>query len=99
MELAHLPYKKATYEDYVGLRGLEKHGKKKWRRYVAEVVGLLVAALAPDEVVLGGGNAKLLKDLPPHCRLGENANAFVGGFRMWDAPHAKSAKGRSRRAD
>jgi len=86
MELAHLPFKKATYEDYVGLRGLKKHGKKKWRRYVAEVVGLLAAALEPDEVVLGGGNAKLLKELPPHCRVAENANAFVGGFRMWEEP-------------
>jgi len=86
LELGHLPFKKATYEDYVGLRGLKKHGKKKWRRYVAEVVGLLAAALEPDEVVLGGGNAKLLKDLPPHCRVAENANAFLGGFRMWQKP-------------
>jgi polyphosphate glucokinase len=83
MELGHLPFRKATYEDYVGLRGLEKHGKKKWRRYVAEVIGLLTAALEPDEVVLGGGNAKLLKEVPPHCRVADNANAFVGGFRMW----------------
>lgn len=86
LELGHLPFKKATYEDYVGIRGLKKHGKKKWRRYVAEVVGLLAAALEPDEVVLGGGNAKLLKDLPPHCRVAENAKAFVGGFRMWEEP-------------
>src|SRR5580765_4800334 len=83
MELGHLPFRKATYEDYVGLRGLEKHGKKKWRRYVAEVIGLLTAALEPDEVVLGGGNAKSLKEVPPHCRVADNANAFVGGFRMW----------------
>jgi polyphosphate glucokinase len=83
MELGHLPFRKATYEDYVGLRGLEKHRKKKWRRYVAEVIGLLAAALEPDEVVLGGGNAMLLKELPPHCRVADNANAFVGGFRMW----------------
>jgi polyphosphate glucokinase len=86
MELAHLPYKKETYEDYVGLRGLEKHGRKKWRRDVADVVNKLVAALEPDEVVLGGGNAKKLKALPPHCRAGANANAFVGGFRLWDRP-------------
>jgi polyphosphate glucokinase len=83
MELGHLPYKKATYEDYVGLRGLEKYGKKKWRDYVADVVQKLTAALEPDEVVLGGGNARLLKTLPEGCRLGDNANAFVGGLRMW----------------
>jgi polyphosphate glucokinase len=83
MELGHLPYKRATYEDYVGSRGLERHGKKKWRRHVADVIARLQAALEPDEVVLGGGNAKQLKELPPGCRLGENANAFVGGFRMW----------------
>jgi polyphosphate glucokinase len=83
MELGHLPFRKATYEDYVGRRGLEKHGKKKWRRYVAEVIDLLAAALEPDEVVLGGGNAKFLKKLPPRCRVADNANAFVGGFRMW----------------
>src|SRR5271155_4149436 len=84
MELGHLPYKKATYEDYVGLRGLDRLGKKKWRRHVAEVVAQLVAALEPDEVVLGGGNAKELKELPPKCRVGDNRNAFLGGFRLWE---------------
>jgi polyphosphate glucokinase len=84
MELAHLPYRKATFEDYVGRRGLKKRGKKKWRRHVADVVERLKAALEPDEVVLGGGNAKLLKDLPSDCRLGDNANAFAGGFRLWE---------------
>ena len=84
MELGHLPYKKATYEDYVGLRGLEKRGKKKWRKHVADVVEKLTQALEPDEVVLGGGNAKKLKELPPHCRLGDNFNAFLGGFRLWN---------------
>src|SRR5277367_6046638 len=83
MELGHLPYKKATYEDYVGIRGLEKYGKKKWRLYVADVVKLFVAALEPDEVVLGGGNVKKLKQLPPLCRAGDNNNAFLGGFRLW----------------
>ena len=83
MELAHLPYKKATYEDYVGVRGLEKHGKATWRKHVHDVVENLVAALGPEEVVLGGGNAKKLKELPPLCRLGDNENAFEGGFRMW----------------
>jgi polyphosphate glucokinase len=83
MELAHLPYKKATYEDYVGLRGLQKLGKKKWRQHVADVVARLAAALEPDDIVLGGGNAKKLRELPERCRMGENANAFVGGFRLW----------------
>jgi polyphosphate glucokinase len=83
MELAHLPYKKATYEDYVGIRGLKKHGKKKWRKHVADVVHLLVAALEPDDVVLGGGNVNKLKSLPRGCRVGDNANAFRGGFRLW----------------
>lgn len=83
MELAHLPYRKATYEDYVGVRALEAAGKKKWRKQVADVVARLAAAFRPDDVVLGGGNSRQLKDLPPGCRLGDNDNAFVGGFRMW----------------
>lgn len=83
MELAHLPYKKATYEYYVGIRGLKKHGKKRWRRHVVDVVKRLVAALEPDDVVLGGGNAKKFKKLPPDCRASDNANAFIGGFRLW----------------
>ena len=83
MELGHLPYKKGTYEDYVGLRGLDRLGKKRWRKEVFDVVDRLVAALEPDDVVLGGGNAKLLKTLPPRCRMGDNANAFKGGFLMW----------------
>jgi polyphosphate glucokinase len=83
MELGHLPYKKATYEDYVGLRGLERRGKKKWRQHVADVVERLTAALEPDDIVIGGGNAKKLDQLPPGCRTGDNANAFVGGFRLW----------------
>ena len=84
MELGHLPYKKGTYEDYVGIRGLKKRGKKKWRRTVADVVSRLVAALEPDDVVIGGGNAKKLKQLPKGCRMGNNANAFRGGFRLWE---------------
>jgi polyphosphate glucokinase len=89
MELGHLPYKKGTYEDYVGLRGLEKRGKKKWRKHVAEVVERLVAALEPDDVVVGGGNVKKLKELPAGCRAGDNANAFTGGFRLWEDSRAK----------
>jgi polyphosphate glucokinase len=84
MEIGHLPYKKGTYEDYVGLRGFEKRGIKKWRKDVVEVVARLTAALEPDEVVLGGGNTKKLKKLPPGCRAGDNANAFLGGFLLWE---------------
>jgi len=87
MELGHLPYKKGTYEDYVGHAGLERHGKKKWRRDVADVVTRLIAALEPDETVIGGGNVGKLAALPPHARAGDNANAFRGGFRLW--PEAK----------
>ena len=84
MELAHLEYKKGkTYEDYLGIRGLEKYGKKKWRREVFKVTELLKTALEADYVVLGGGNSKKLKALPPGSRLGSNDNAFVGGFRLW----------------
>jgi polyphosphate glucokinase len=88
MELAHLPYKKGTYEDYVGARALEEFGKKAWRKHVEDVVESLVAAFQPDDVVLGGGNANKLKVLPPLCRLGDNANAFKGGFRMWEDHHS-----------
>jgi polyphosphate glucokinase len=99
MELGHLPYKKGTYEDYVGLRGLEKYGKKKWRKHVAEVVALLIAALEPNDVVLGGGNVKKLKHLPKHCRAGNNANAFIGGFRLWaGAGSARMATEHKRRS-
>jgi len=85
MELAHLDYKHGkTYEDYLGLRGLEKLGKKKWRRHVAKITEKLKAALEADDVVLGGGNAKKLKKPPAGARLGDNNNAFAGGFRMWD---------------
>jgi len=83
MELAHLPYRKGVFEDYVGVRGLAKHGKRKWRRYVYDVVERLIAALQPDDVVLGGGNVKELKEMPPRCRAGDNTNAFLGGFRLW----------------
>ena len=83
LELGHLPYRKGTFEDYVGLRGLRKRGKKKWRRAVDDVVIRLVAAVQPDTVVIGGGNVKKLKTLPPGCRTGLNANAFRGGFRLW----------------
>ncbi|HYM24123.1 MAG TPA: ROK family protein [Vicinamibacterales bacterium] len=84
MELAHLPYKKGrTYEEYVGKTGLKRLGKRKWRRNVADVIERLKAALEVDDVVIGGGNAKLLKELPQGARIGTNANAFLGGYRIW----------------
>jgi len=84
MELGHLPYKNGrTYEDYVGLHGLKRLGKKRWRQHVLVVIEKLQAALEPDDVVIGGGNAKRLTELPIGCRLGDNANAFVGGFQLW----------------
>ena len=89
MELGHLPYKKGTYESYVGNHALAKKGKKKGRRHVADVVDRLIAALEPDEVVLGGGNAKELKEVPPKCRVGDNSNAFHGGFRLWEEANAQ----------
>jgi predicted NBD/HSP70 family sugar kinase len=95
MELAHLTYKKGkTYEDYLGLRGLKRLGKKKWRRQVARITEKLKTALEADYVVLGGGNIKKLKKLPPGTRLGNNQNAFLGGFRMWaaDSQTASSLK-------
>lgn len=85
LELAHLIFRHGkTYEDYLGRRGLERLGKKKWRRQVAKIVASLKAALEPDYIVIGGGNAKKLKELPPGARLGANSNAFLGGFRMWE---------------
>jgi polyphosphate glucokinase len=101
MELGHLPYKKATFEDYVGIRGMEKHGKKKWRRYVADVVERLIVALEPEDVVLGGGNVHKLKKLPRGCRAGDNINAFRGGFRLWEqaegATLSQSQQGKGRK--
>lgn len=100
MEVAHLPYKRGrTYEDYLGIRGLKRLGKKKWRRHVARVAEQLKDALEADYVVLGGGNAKLLKKLPPGCRLGDNATAFTGGFRLWDQPKEKAKWNQSRQPE
>jgi predicted NBD/HSP70 family sugar kinase len=91
LELAHLTYKKGlTFEDFVGIRGLAKYGKKKWRKYVHDIVKQLSHALATDYVVIGGGNARLLDRLPDGARLGENANAFRGGFRLWEDKEAAS---------
>ena len=91
MELAHLPYRKATFEDYVGEQALLRQGKRKWRDNVEDVVSILSAALLPDDIVLGGGNAVHIKTLPPKCRRGENSRAFPGGFRLWaEAPAKRS---------
>lgn len=85
MELAHLEYKHGkTYEDYLGLRGIERLGKKKWRKHVEKIVQILKDSLEADYVVLGGGNSKKLKTVPPGARLGANENAFKGGFRLWE---------------
>jgi len=83
MELGHLPFRKMTFEDYVGQRGRDRLGEKRWRKAVMETIAAFVAALEPDYVVLGGGNAKELGELPPICRLGANEDAFLGGFRLW----------------
>ena len=91
MELGHLPFRKATFEDYVGERGRQRLGKKKWRVAVAEMIAALKAALEPDYVVLGGGNAKRAGDLPADVRLGANDNAFVGALRLWVPPQADTA--------
>ena len=93
LELAHLPYKRGrTYEDYVGLRGLLRLGKKKWRQHVLRVVKQLRAAMQADYVVLGGGNARLMHKLPRSVRLGQNSDAFLGGCRLWQE-RAQSASG------
>ncbi len=85
LELAHLPYTEhETYEDVVGERGLERLGKRKWRAQVLEVVSLFMEAMQTDYVVLGGGNARHMTHPPNHVRIGTNANAFRGGFRLWD---------------
>jgi hypothetical protein len=91
LELAHLPYKHdRTYESFVGLRGLKRLGRKKWEKCVWDVVQRFKAALQVDEVVLGGGNAERLRALPPGSRRGENSRAFVGGFRLWEAPATRA---------
>lgn len=84
MELAHLPFKKRTFEDYLGERGRKEFGRKKWQELVFEAVEALTAALEPDSIVIGGGNATKLDALPPNATLGSNSNAFIGGFRAWE---------------
>ena len=84
LELGHLSIGKKTFEDEIGLRGLEKLGRKKWQKCVEAATERFVSALLLDDVVLGGGNAKKLTSLPMGCRMGDNANAFLGGFRLWE---------------
>ena len=84
LEIAHLPFRKATYEHYLGAAGLKRAGRKIWERRVQQIAEALREAMVCDSVVLGGGNAKLMRVLPPHTRLGANANAFAGGFRLWE---------------
>jgi polyphosphate glucokinase len=100
MELAHLSFKNETYEHYVGLRALRRLGRKKWQKHVEYATARMIQAVVPDDVVLGGGNAKKLKKLPKGCRLGNNAYAFIGGFRLWEnaSNRRPNVRGRSRRA-
>src|SRR3989449_492403 len=93
MELGHLPYRNGTFEEYVGLHGLQAHGLAQWRRDVEDVVSRLVAALEPEDVVLGGGNVHQLDTLPAGCRAGDNANAFLGGFRLWEKTKGRAMTG------
>ena len=97
LEIAHLPYRAGkTYEDFLGKRGLDRAGKKRWRRLVFEIVPRLREAFQVDEVVLGGGNSKLLRALPIGCRRGDNKNAFAGGFRLFPS-RTKAARSRPKR--
>jgi polyphosphate glucokinase len=84
LELGQMSYRRGIAEDYLGLRGLKRLGKKKWRKTVAAYVASLIPAFQLDDVVLGGGNVKQVKKLPAGCRKGDNANAFIGGFRLWE---------------
>jgi predicted NBD/HSP70 family sugar kinase len=94
LELAHLPYRKRrSFEDYLGERGLKRLGRKKWERHVAAVVEQMKGVFEVDYVVIGGGNARKLKELPEGARLGDNANAFAGGFRMWEKPSGRKKSG------
>lgn len=84
MELAHLPYRTGTYEDYVGIQGFKSLGINEWQEHVEFIVARLIEAIHPDDVVIGGGNVNNLEHLPAGCREGDNANAFIGGFRLWE---------------
>jgi polyphosphate glucokinase len=90
LELGQVPYRNGTYETHLGAGGLKRFGRKKWQRYVADGVGRIIAAFQPDDVVVGGGNVKKLKALPPRSQAGHNSFAFLGGFRLWE-PTAQQA--------
>jgi polyphosphate glucokinase len=94
-EIAHLPYKNRTYEDYVGIRALRRLGVRRWRKNVEEIITSFVSRIHVDDVVLGGGNVWKLKRLPKNCRAGDNANAFLGGFRLWEEASGKRAPARA----
>lgn len=99
LELAHLPYKKGlTYEDYIGCEGLEKRGKKRWRKSVLDIITRLQIALVCDYILLGGGNAKLMKKLPNHVILGANSNAIEGGLKLWEKPIPAARKAKNKPA-
>ena len=96
LEIAHLPYKKGrSYEEYWGKAGYERMGEEKWQKHVKKIIALLRDAFVASEVVLGGGNADLIDDLPEYVRLGSNANAFTGGFRVWEGCNGASGLGNS----
>jgi polyphosphate glucokinase len=84
LELGRIAYEKTRYDDHVGSQALRKYGHITWRKHVLFGIERFVDALLPDDVVLGGGNVRELDPLPPNCRWGDNANAFTGGFRMWE---------------
>jgi polyphosphate glucokinase len=92
-EIAHLPYKNRTYEDYVGIHGRKRLGRKTWRKHVQEIVASFVKRIHADDIVLGGGEVKKLKKLPKGCRAGDNANAFLGGFRLWEEASGEGKPG------
>jgi predicted NBD/HSP70 family sugar kinase len=93
LELGHLPFRKRTFEEYVSRSAREKRGRKRWKAAVFETVERLSAAIQPDYVVLGGGEAEELDELPPNCRRGANENAFVGGFRLWEPEWIRRTEG------
>lgn len=102
MELGQLAYKKGTFEDFLGVRGLKKFGRKKWEKFVAAVAERLLIAIHLDDLVVGGGNAKKLRYLPAGCRIGDNANALLGGYRMWEGaepPHPATPTIHNRKRD
>jgi predicted NBD/HSP70 family sugar kinase len=90
MEAAHLPYKKSTFELYLGKESLQKYGSVKWENNVLECIQFFSHAFQPEDIVLGGGNSKLLSSVPEGCRLGTNQNAFKGGFRLWQEDFSTS---------